>query len=91
MYRPGYGYVTSYGSGFWQDAGTELITNVGKKVASAIGDRIGNKIADKIVSKKKPTREALARETFLKKLELLPSKKEEYGLPEDVRKALYNF
>ena len=91
-YVSGYGYITQNGSGFWQDAGTDLITNIGKKVVGAIGDRVGSKIADKIVGKKKKesvsTRESAIRESVLKDLDLLP-KQREYGIPEDVRKALY--
>ena len=86
-YVSGYGYITQNGSGFWQDAGTDLITNIGKKVVGAIGDRVGRKIADKIVGKKKKE-SASTRESVLKDLELLP-KQSEYGLPEDVRKTLY--
>lgn len=84
-YVSGYGYITQNGGGFWLDAGKEVVTNIGKRVASAIGDRIGSKIAKKIVGRPQPIA-SKSRESVLKELELLPK---EYGLSEDVRKALY--
>ena len=71
-------YVSGYGyitgSGFWQDAAIELSKSLGKRVASAAGDVIGRKIANKMVKK-----------DIIKQLDALPKS----GLPEDVRRALY--
>lgn len=83
-YVPGYGYVTkNEGNGFWQDAGIDLASTVGRRVATAIGDKIGRKIADKIVSNSNNSNSnnittmnnesRQTREDVLKQLELLPN------------------
>jgi hypothetical protein len=90
-YVSGYGYITQYGSGWWQDAGSELVGNIGKRVVGAIGDKIGRKLADKIVGKKilKKNPYSDIRESVLKEIKVLPYEEKEYGLSDDVRKALY--
>ena len=91
-YVTGYGYITQYGGGWWQDAGSELVGNIGKRVVGAIGDKLGRKLADKIVGKEiVKTPYSNIRESVLKEIKVLPYKEKEteHGLSDDVRKALY--